>query len=473
VVVVGVSQHPGKFGSAALHNVVRGGFAGPVFAVGRSGGELCGLPILPSVDDVPVRAASFAMVCVPAAHVVGALRECAARGVRAAYVAGGGFAEEGGDGIERQAELVRTADELGVVLLGPNGQGLVSTPSLLCAQIVAPMPAAGPIGLVSQSGNIASALQNVATGSGLGISRAVSIGNAAAIDLVDVLEALADDPATRVAVAYCEALPAVPALVERLAAVSAVLPVVLLAGATTQAGSGAAMAHTGTAASDHRVVAGICARAGVVLVRDLEEAFDAAATLATQPLPAGRRVAVVTTAGGWGVLAADRLAEEGLELAPLSPALVADLDELLPNRWSRHNPIDLAGGERRGAVAAVIARVAADPDVDAVLHLGLGIQANSADLIASGPFADEPDLARIVAYHRRSDVELAEAAAAASGPDGVPVLSATELAVAAPANAGVAALRAAGRYCYPTAHRAIRALAHAERHARWRRREGL
>jgi acetyltransferase len=264
----------------------------------------------------------------------------------------------------------------------------------------------------------------------------------------------------------------VPGLVDRLAAVSAALPVVLLAGATTQAGSGAAMAHTGSAASDFRVVAGICARAGIALVRDLEEAFDAAATFATQPLPRGPRVAVVTTAGGWGVLAADRLVDDGLVLAGLSDALVAGLDELLPNRWSRHNPIDLAGGERRGAVAAVLQRVAADPDVDAVLHLGLGIQANTADLIASGPFATEPDLERIVGYHRRSDTEIAEAAAAASA-GGVPVLSATELAVAAPTNAGVAALRAAGRYAYPTAHRAIRALAHAHRHATWRRREGL
>jgi acetyltransferase len=349
----------------------------------------------------------------------------------------------------------------------------VSTPRALCAQIVAPYPLGGPIGVVSQSGNLASAFQNLATSSGIGISRAISVGNAALVDLLDVLEALAADPATRVVAAYAEALPGVPGLVDRLAAVSAQVPVVLLAGAMTGSGSRAALAHTGTAASDARMVAGICRRTGVTLVADLEEAFDAAATFATQPLPRGPRVGVVTTAGGWGVLASDRIVQDGLVLAPLSDALRRDLDELLPARWSQANPIDLSGGERRGTIAAVLARTTADPDVDAVLHLGLGIQSNSAELIDGGPFGAEPDLARIVAYHRRTDAEVVDAAVTASIAEGKPVLSATELADRSTTNAGVAALRNAGRYCYPTAHRAVRALRHTWTHQRWRDREGL
>ena len=175
VVVVGASSHPGKFGFVALHNLRAAGFAGPVLATNRDGGELLGAPVYPSVDDLPTDVPiDLAFVCTPAAANPDVLRACARRGVRAAFIASAGYGEAGEEGRKVQDELVDLADDLGIVLAGPNGQGVVSTPVGLCAQIVAPYPPRGSIGIASQSGNFVSSFMNLAVATGVGISRAVS-----------------------------------------------------------------------------------------------------------------------------------------------------------------------------------------------------------------------------------------------------------------------------------------------------------
>ena len=192
----------------------------------------------------------------------------------------------------------------------------------------------------------------------------------------------------------------------------------------------------------------------------VEQAFEWAATFATQPLPRGRRVVVFTTAGGWGVLTADACAAAGLELLALPDDLRARIDEMLPARWSRQNPIDLAGGETRDTIPDALDLVCAHPDVDAVVFLGLGIQANQANVFRSGRFYPGHGLDRIVEFHERQDRRYAEAARAASEQHGKPVLVASELVYAdrAYGNAGPVAVREGGRLCYPSAHRAVAAL---------------
>jgi acetyltransferase len=357
-----------------------------------------------------------------------------------------------------------------MVLAGPNGQGIVSTPVGLCAQIVAPYPPRGSIAIASQSGNFVSSFQNYACAAGVGVSRAVSAGNAAAITVPDYLEYYAADPETRVGLAYVEGIADGRDLYERLRSVTAQKPLVLLKGGTTAGGQRAAASHTGALASDDRVFDGMCRQAGITRTDTVEEAFDAAATFATQPLPKGPCVAVVTTAGGWGVVTADAIARSRLELLALPDDLLAAIDEKLPPRWSRNNPVDLAGGETRDTIPEVLELVSAHPAVDAVVYLGLGIQSNQARLLREGRFSPDEGVERIVAYHERQDARFAEAAAAASVATRKPVLTATELAITDPQNAGPRAVRASGRYCYPTAQRAVRALEHLWVYARHRER---
>ncbi len=214
--------------------------------------------------------------------------------------------------------------------------------------------------------------------------------------------------------------------------------------------------HTGALASDDRVFDGACRQAGLTRATTIEEAFDAAATFATQPLPKGPNTAVVTTAGGWGVITADAIARSGLRLAPLADDLRASIDEKLPPRWSRSNPVDLAGAETRDTIPEVLEIVARHPSIDAIVYLGLGIQSNEAQLMKTGPFHPDHGLERIVSFHERQDARYAEAAAAISDETGKPVLTATELGVTAPDNPGPAAVRASGKYCYPSADRAVR-----------------
>jgi acyl-CoA synthetase (NDP forming) len=473
VLVAGASSHPGKFGFVALHNILASGYRGKVFATNLEGGEILGVPVARSVDELPDGAIDLVFVCTPPPANASLLEACARKGVRAAFLTTAGYGESGPEGRLAEADLVALADRLGILLAGPNGQGIVSTPSSLCAQIVAPDPPRGRIGIASQSGNFVSSFQNYAVQTGIGISRAVSAGNAAALGIADYLDYYARDPETAVSLAYLEGAGEGRELFTRLRQVAEHKPLVVLKGGTTASGQRAAASHTGSLASDAKVFEGASRQAGVTLAPTVEEAFEAAATFATQPLPKGPRVAVVTTAGGWGVVTADAIARSELELAELPEDLRAAIDEKLPPRWSRNNPIDLAGGETRDTIPEVLELVASDPRVDAVVYLGLGIQSNQARMMREGPFHDDPGVQRIVAYHERQDSRFARAAADVSAMTGKPVLTATELAIASPDNPGPRAVRETGKLCYAASTRAVTALEHLWRHARWRSRRGL
>ena len=473
VVVAGASSHPGKFGFVALHNILRHEYPGAVFATNLEGGEILGQRVLTSIDDLPEGAADLVFVCTPAAANLELLKACAAKGVKAAFVTSAGYGEAGEDGRAAERELVALARDLGMLLVGPNGQGVVSTPASLCAQIVAPYPPAGRIAIVSQSGNFVSSFQNYAVQTSIGVSRAVSAGNAAAATVPDFLEYFAADDATTVALAYVEGVSDGRGFFERISSVARRKPLVLLKGGVTAGGQRAAASHTGALASDERIFDGMCHQAGATRPGTVEEAFEAAATFATQPLPRGPRVAVLTTAGGWGVVTADAVTRAGLELLRLPDDLRAAIDAKLPPRWSRNNPVDLAGAETRDTIPEVMELIASHDAVDAVVYLGLGIQSNQARLMRTGPFYPDHGLERIVAYHELQDERFARAAADISQATGKPILTATELAVADPDNAGPRAVRATGRLCYASSNRAVTALAHLSRYARFRQRRGL
>jgi acetyltransferase len=460
VIVAGASSHPAKFGFVTLHNLRRYGFEGEIFPVNREGTEVLGKPTLRDAAEVPEGAADLVFVCTPNRANVELLRTCAKKGVRAAFVTSAGYGEAGEQGRALQRELVAVADELGMVMAGPNGQGVISTSCSLCAQIVAPYPPPGPISVVSQSGNLVSSFLNYAVETGVGVSKAISCGNSAQTWLADYLEYFAADPETSVALAYLEGLADGPRFIDVVRRLTARKPLVLVKGGSAAEGARAAASHTGSLATDDKVFDGVARQLGVLRASTIEEAFEWAATLASQPLPRGRRTVVFTTVGGWGVLAADACAAAGLDLVPLPEEVKAKVDAMVPARWSRNNPIDLAGGETRDTIPEVLDLVAAHRDVDAVLHLGLGIQAASANALKTGPFYPDHGLERIVAFHERQDRRYAEAAIEASQRHDKPILSATELVHTDRdyGNVGPLALKEGGRVCYPSAHRAVGAL---------------
>jgi acetyltransferase len=473
VVVAGASSHPGKFGFVSLHNILAGGFKGQIFGTNLQGENVLGIQTVSDIDQLPENAIDLVFVCTPASANPALLRACAAKGVKAAFLTSAGYGEAGAEGKKAEEELIALADELGILLAGPNGQGVVSTPANLCAQIVAPYPPAGHIGVASQSGNFVSSFLNWSRSSGVGISRAVSAGNAAAVTVADYLDFYADDEATAVGLAYLEGISDGRSLMTRLAGVAARKPLVLVKGGATESGAHAAASHTGALAANDKIFDGFCRAAGITRAETVEEAFEAAATFATQPLPKGPNVVIMTTAGGWGVVTSDALARDGLlKLLELPEDLKAQIDGKLPPRWSKANPVDCAGGETRDTIPEVLEMIALHPDVDAVIYLGLGIQSNQARLLREGGFYPDHGIERIVAYHERQDERFALAADELSRRTGKPILTATELAVADPDNPGPLTVRATGRLCYASGNRAVTALGHLYRAAEFRARRG-
>ena len=469
IVVIGASSHPGKFGFVSLHNALANQFAGGVYATNLQRENILGVQTVSDLSELPVGEIDLAFFCTPASSNEQLLKQCAQLGISSAFIASAGYRESGESGEVAEASLLALASSLGMLIAGPNGQGVVSTPASLCLQIVAPYPPQGGISVASQSGNFVSSFLNYSRQSGVGIARAISAGNATQISVENFLDFFASDVETKVALTYIENVGDGQSLLKSMKNITAVKPLVVLKGGATAAGSKAAQSHTGAMASNDRVFFGATRSCGAIKVSSVEEAFDTAATFATQPLPRGKRVAVLTTVGGWGVVTADAIARDGvLDLVDLSDDLMSKLSALLPPRWSRNNPIDCAGGETRDTVTEIMDIVAAHDSIDAVIFLGIGIQSNQAKMMRSGGFYPDHGLERIVSYHEKQDERYALTAREVASKYGKPILIATELAVADPQNAGPAAVRESGAYCYPTGARAATSLAHLYEYAKYR-----
>ena len=469
VVVVGASTHPGKFGFVSLHNLLSCGFKGEVFATHLERAEVLGVQSVSSIDDLPSDKIDLAFVCTPASTNIEILRACARKNIRTVYITSAGYGDAGDAGLLAQQTLRDTARELDILLIGPNGQGLVSTPVSLCAQIVGPYPPSGSISVASQSGNFVSSFMNYSRFTGIGIARAISAGNAACTGVPEILEYFAQDDKTSVALVYIEGISDGNKLATSMKLITARKPLVVVKGGSTKSGALAAASHTGALASDDRVFDGVCQSNGVTRVTDAEEAFDVAATFATQPLPKGPNVVVLTTVGGWGVVTSDVIAKDGiLNLMSLPDDLSINISALLPDRWSHNNPVDCAGGETRDTIPEILRLIATHSSVDAIIFLGLGIQSNQARLMTEGSFYPEYGLERIVSYHQRQDERFAQIAAELSIETGKPILVATELGVADDQNAGVKQIRLSHRLCYANGQRAARALGRSYQYAKWR-----
>ena len=371
VAVVGASDDPLKWGGSLLLNLIDGGFAGAIYPVNRRGGTVCGLPAFRSVVELP-EAPDLALVTLGATQVNAVVEQCGERGIPVALVVAADFSEAGEAGAAAETELAQTALTSGVTLIGPNCMGLVATHSRLHAVgFLELRPQAGGLSIVSQSGNIGVQLVTAAERRGIGIDKYVTVGNEACTSALDVLDALQDDPQTAATLVYLEGVDDGRRFLDVMRRTTRRKPVVVLRGGLTEYGQRAAASHTGAMAGAADVFLAAARQTGCLVRTGPDESLDLALCLTALPLPPGRRVAIMTLGGGWGVLAADELARNDLQLALLEPYVLAELDKLLPGYWSRNNPIDLVASIGPELADRTLTLLAESEAVDAVVVLGV------------------------------------------------------------------------------------------------------
>jgi acetyl coenzyme A synthetase (ADP forming)-like protein len=380
VAVIGASRDSATIGGQLFHNLLTTEFRGPVYPVNPKADVVHGVVAYPSIRDVP-GGVDVAFVVVPAAHVAEVARECGAVGVRGLVVISAGFGETGGEGPGRQQELVEICRASGMRIIGPNCMGVVNTSDeiRLNGTFTTAYPPPGRVAFLSQSGALGLAVMQYATELGLGLSSFVSIGNSADISGNDLVAYWNEDPNTDVVLLYLESF-GNPRRFARLARdVGRRKPIVAVKSGRSAAGARAAASHTGALlASSDVTVDALFRQAGVIRTDTLEEMFDVATILANQPPPRGDRVAIVTNAGGLGILCADTCEGNGLRVLPLSDATKERLRAFLPAEAAVDNPVDMIASATAEDYARAIQTVGADPDVDAMIVIYIPPQATKA-----------------------------------------------------------------------------------------------
>jgi acetate---CoA ligase (ADP-forming) len=381
IAVIGASRRRGSIGGELFRNILEADFAGAAYPVNKSGEPVAGVKTFASITEIP-DAVDLAVVCLPGEHVLAAAEEALATGTRALCVISAGFAEIGPVGVRRQDELLRLVRAHGARLIGPNCLGIAVSGCRLNATFGTRALPPGNVGFSSQSGALGLAVVEAADSRGLGLSSFVSIGNKADVSSNDLLEFWEDDPATELVMLYLESF-GNPRKFARLARrVARKKPILAMKGGRTRAGARAAGSHTAALAGSEDAVDALFRQAGVIRADTLEELVDIAALLSTQPLPRGRRVALLTNAGGLGILAADACEAAGLELTPLTEETRAALAALLPPEASLANPVDMLGSATEQTFEAVLPHVLADPGIDAVIVLFVPPIVAEADAVA-------------------------------------------------------------------------------------------
>jgi acetyl coenzyme A synthetase (ADP forming)-like protein len=368
VAVVGANRERGRIGSEVLHNLIDAGCTVPVYPVHPQGGEIGGRQAYARVTDIP-GVVDLAVLVVPAAYVLAAVDDCIAKGVKALVVISAGFGEVGAEGRALEATLLEKVRAAGVRMVGPNCMGLLNTdPAINLNATFSPVyPPAGGVAMSTQSGALGLAILDHARRLNLGISTFVSVGNKADVSSNDLIQYWADDPRTQVILLYLESFGNPRKFSQIARRVAREKPIVAVKSGRSAAGARAASSHTGALASSDAVVDALFEQAGVIRTNTLEELFDVAALLARQPVPQGRRVAILTNAGGPGILAADACEAQGLALPSLSDDTIAELRSFLPAAASVGNPVDMIASATAESYGRALTALLRDDRVDSVL----------------------------------------------------------------------------------------------------------
>jgi acyl-CoA synthetase (NDP forming) len=370
IAFLGATNNPFKWGFRIFANIVNGGFQGKLYPINPTKQEILGRKVYKTVGEIP-EIPDLAVIVIPPPGVPAVLRECADKGIKAVVVITAGFAEVDTEGEKRQQEMVEIAQRAGIRFIGPNTDGIVNPHHKLYAEMPPIFPYAGPISIVSQSGNIVGTMMRLAIDSGFGCAKCISSGNEADLHAEDYIRYLADDPQTRVILSYVEGFKDGSRFFEAAKEVTRKKPIVMLKTGETPAGAIAAKSHTASLAGMDTVVDAMCQQSGIVRVRHLDELVDAGTAFLCHPLPRGRRVGIVTAGGGWGVLAADACAKLGLDVVQFPPETINELNSFMPAWWSHGNPVDLVAGLFGDGVMRCIEVVLRSPVVDGVIFLGI------------------------------------------------------------------------------------------------------
>lgn len=368
IAIIGASENPAKIGHIVLNNIMNG-FKGKIFPVNPAGRNILGLDALRKVRDLPPeeRPLDLAVITIPAASVPEALRDLAEVGCRTAIVISAGFKEVGGVGAQLEEEIKRLSAEHGIRLLGPNCLGLINTKTGLNATFAHGFPKPGNIGFFSQSGSLCISLLDWANSQQIGFSSFISLGNKATLDETDILSYLAGDPDTKVIVGYLESIERGPAFVHEAQMITRQKPVILMRAGNTAAGARAASSHTGALAGPDMFYEAAFKQTGIFRVRKSAQLLNLAQAFATQPLPAGPGVGVITNSGGPGIIAADACEKAGLSLSRLSSETTNKLKELLPSFAAFFNPVDIIGDTGAERLAQSVETVLTDRRVQSLL----------------------------------------------------------------------------------------------------------
>lgn len=366
VAIVGASSDPHKLGYGVVRNLVQYHYRGPVYPVNPTAAEILGYRCYPTIADVP-DPVDLAIIIVPAPAVVEVVHACGKRGIKHAVVVSGGFAETGPEGLARERALADVAHTHGMRIIGPNCIGTIDTHTPVNTTFVIGMPQMGDIGFVSQSGAMCAVVIDWARGAAVGFSRIVSLGNQVDVNETEMLASLAEDPFTKVITAYVEGVSDGRSFMKVAQEAALRKPVIVLKAGYGESGARAVASHTGALAGSVEAYNAAFRECGVLNASTMEQLFDWARALAWQPLPAGNRVAVLTNAGGPGILAVDALEAAGLALAPLTDATREYLRPRLPAAGSLSNPVDILAGSGPGTYAVALDALLSDPTVDAAL----------------------------------------------------------------------------------------------------------
>lgn len=368
VAIVGASRTKGKVGYEILKSMLEGGYGGSIFPINPNTDVIDGLkcyPDLSSIGQVP----ELVIVSVPAKVVPEVMQQCAKVGNKAVIIITSGFKEVGQEGRELEQRVIQIAKQGRIRVIGPNCLGVIVPGSKLNASFGGELPATGAIGYLSQSGALMAAILDMANATGIGFSKLVSIGNKADVNELDVIKALANDDETRVIAGYLESIVDGNTFVNQAEQISQLKPILLMKAGGTSAGAKAASSHTGSLAGSDVAYECVFERAGIIRCNSIKQQFDYAQAFANQPLPIGTKVAVITNAGGAGIMAADAIEQQGLSFAKLSDETAKKLADKLPSAANINNPIDILGDALADRYEFVLDTIIDDDEVDVVLVL--------------------------------------------------------------------------------------------------------
>ena len=406
VAVIGASRRPDTIGNQLFRNLIEYGFAGTAYPVNPSARAIQSVRAYPRICDIP-EPVDLAVITVPAAQVVQVAEECGQHGVRGLVVISAGFKEIGGAGVERERALMQIVRKYDMRMVGPNCMGVLNTdPAFSMNATFAPtMPPGGAVGFVSQSGALGLSVLDYAREYGIGVAQFVSVGNKPDVSGNDLLSYWAQDPAIEVVLMYVENF-GNPAKFLRIAGeLTRHKPIIILKSGQSVSGARAATSHTGALAASNELVDALIEQAGALRARSMEELFDMAIAFTARTRPRSRRTAVLTNSGGPGILAADALEANGLELPELSPATVNYLQTVLPPESSLRNPMDMIASARPQNYRNTLSALLRDPGIDSVLSIfvpPMGVrQQDVAEAIAmaAAEHAEKPVYAVLMAHN--------------------------------------------------------------------------